>query len=342
VALTCGPVRAAVLTADGTIQVAEVDEPEATPGHVVVAVERCGICGSDLHLRHANVLPPGTVMGHELAGRVVERGHAAGDVEVGARVAVYPSAPCGRCRTCTEGRHELCLELGPTAIGLGPVPGGYAEYVLAAASSCFALPSSMSPDAGALVEPYAVGLHAVRRSRARPGDPVGVVGAGPIGLATVAALLVEGVTDVAVAERGERRRAVAEAMGVPTAEDAVRLDAALGDQPEVVFDCTGVGAVTGVAVQLARPGGRVVLVGVADLSDPVTLVGAMLVIKEVDLVSCLGYTLGEFGESVAAMACGALDPSLVVSAVRPLEDAERSFAELEQPGGPVKILLTPT
>ncbi len=333
--------RAVVLSASGALEVADVAEPVAAEGHVVVAVERCGICGSDLHLRHANVLPPGTVMGHELAGTVVGRGAGVTDLPEGQSVAVFPSAPCGRCRACGEGRHELCANAGPTAVGLGPVPGGYAEYMQAAAASCFPLPPEVGPELGALVEPYAVGLHAVRRSQARPGVPAAVIGAGPIGLTTLAALVREGVTDVVVAERSERRLAVAEAMGARTVADASRIDTVLGEQPAVVFDCTGVGAVTGLAVQLCRPGGQVVLVGVADLSDPITLMGAMLVIKEVDLIPCLGYSLGEFGESVGALAGGALDASLLVSAVRPLEEAERSFTELGQRGGPVKVLLSP-
>ena len=333
--------RAAVLTAEGRLAVAEVDDPEPGPGEVLVAVDRCGICGSDLHLRRAGVLPAGTIMGHELSGRVVARGDGGGPAE-GARVAVFPSAPCGSCRTCLEGRHEICLQLAPTAVGLGPVPGGYAEAMVAATASCFPLPDAVGPELGALTEPYAVGLHAVRRSGVRPGDPVGVIGAGPIGLTTLAALRAEGVGDVVVAERNPRRRAAAGAVGATAVvEDATRIDGALGEQPAVVFECAGAALTTSLALQLVRPGGTVALVGVAGFEDPLSLVGAMLVIKEVDVVPCLAYTLEEFGTAVDHLAAGALDPGAVVSEVRPLEDAEAAFADLERPDGPVKLLLAP-
>lgn len=340
--LTSEPVRAAVLTADRGLAVADVPEPEPTTGHVVVAVERCGICGSDLHLRHSGWLPEGTVMGHEIGGRVAAIGPLATGLREGQRVSVYPSAPCRQCRTCLAGRHSICLNQGPTSIGLGANPGGYAEYVLAAATSCFPVPDDLSPELAALVEPYAVGLHAVRRSRATAGDPVGIVGAGPIGLTTLAALRAEGITDVVVAERSQRRAAAAAALGaVAVVHDASRIDSELGAQPEVVFDCAGVGAVPPLAAQLTRPGGQVVLVGVAGLDDPLALIGALLVIKEVDILAALGYTLDEFAEAITALASGALDQAVVVSDVRPLEDAAASFDELEQLGGPVKVMLAP-
>jgi threonine dehydrogenase-like Zn-dependent dehydrogenase len=109
----------------------------------------------------------------------------------------------------------------------------------------------------------------------------------------------------------------------------------------VVFECAGVPSTPDLAMQNVRVGGEVMLVGVTDPGQPLPLTGVLWMVKEVDLHPCLGYTNAEFGEAVEAVASGAVDVATVVSGIRPLEDADRSFEELTQAGGPVKVLLTP-
>lgn len=335
--------RAVAFTPDGTLEV--VDKPEPTPGplDVIVAVERCGICGSDLHLKQARLLPPGAVMGHEFGGPVVAVGDEVTDIVEGQRVAVLPADRDRTCAACEAGKDHLCGLQFTTGIGLGMNDGGYAELVRAPARSCFALPDGMTSDQAALVEPFAVALHGVRRSRARTGTAAAVIGAGPIGLLTLAALQREGVTDIAVAERSESRAAIAEQMGASVVVgDAAKLGSALGEPPEVVFDCAGVTATPPVALEAARMGGQIVLVGVVNPGDMLAMPGLLWVVKEVDVLPSIAYTIDEFAESVAAVAAGAVDPAVIVSDVRPLEAAEQSFSDLVQPGGPVKVLLAPT
>ena len=337
--------RAVAFTAEGTLEVVEKPEPIAGPTDVVVAVERCGICGSDLHVKQARLLPPGAVMGHEFGGTVLSVGGAVNNVVPGQRVAVLPAERCGTCPLCTSGRGEICPTQMTTALGLGFRDGAYAEQVLAAATSCFPLPDGMTSEQAALVEPYAVALHAVRRSASAHGraSTAAVIGAGPIGLFTLAALRNEGVEAVAVAERSPSRAAMADRMGAAAVvEQARRLAAVLGDQPDVVFDCAGVAETAPVALEVVRSGGQVVLVGVVNPGDMLAMPGTLWIIKEVDVLSALAYTDDEFEEAVAAVAAGAVDADVVVSDVRPLEAAEASFAELTQPGGPVKVLLSPS
>jgi (R,R)-butanediol dehydrogenase/meso-butanediol dehydrogenase/diacetyl reductase len=339
--------RAVAFTADGTLET--VDKPEPTPGphDVIVAVERCGICGSDLHLKQARLLPPGAVMGHEFGGAVVAVGEAVVDVVEGQRVAVLPADRDRTCAACQAGKDHLCGLQFTSGIGLGMNDGGFAEFVRAPARSCFALPDGMTPEQAALVEPFAVGLHGVRRSRAARAaggvDTAAIIGAGPIGLMTLAALQREGVTNVAVAERSEGRAAIAEAMGATTVvNDAGRLGNALGEPPEVVFDCAGVTATPPLALEVVRMGGQIVLVGVVNPGDMLPMPGLLWVVKEVDVLPSIAYTIDEFAESVDAVAAGAVDPGTMVSDVRPLEEAEASFNDLVQPGGPVKVLLSPS
>ena len=338
--------RAVAFTADGTLEVVDKPEPQPeAPSDVVVAVERCGICGSDLHLKASGLLPPGAVMGHEFGGRVVALG--GGDVSglaEGDRVSVLPAERCGTCQWCTGGQSQLCPGQMMTSIGLGMRDGAYAELVRVSAQSCFQVPNAMTPEQGALVEPYAVALHAVHLSLAagNPGAHVGIIGAGPIGLMTLAALRTEGVTNVAVAERSDSRAAVAEDMGATAVVgDGARLANALDGPVDVVFDCAGVAATPPIALEAVRSGGQVVLVGVVNPGEMLALPGTLWIIKEIDVQASLAYTDDEFGEAVEAVAAGAIDPATIVSETRPLEDAEASFKELVQPGGPVKVLLAP-
>ena len=258
-------------------------------------------------------------------------------------MAVLPARRCGRCEACRAGRSHLCPRQVVTAIGLGVNDGAYAEYVRVPATSCFPLPEGMTPEQGALVEPFAVGLHAVARSRASraPGLAVAVVGGGPIGLTTLAALRLAGVGPVAVAEPNARRAAVAAAMGAAVVADAGQLGGALGQAPEVVFDAAGTPATPVAALEAVRPGGQLVLLGALAPGEVVAMPALVWLVKEVDVVPSMAYTEEEFAEAVTHVAAGAVDPGLVVSEVRPLEDAERSFAELAGAGGPVKLMLTP-
>ena len=333
--------RALAYEADGTFSVVDRPDPEPGPGRVVVAVERCGICGSDLHLRASRLLLAGAVLGHEFAGTIAATGEGVAGWGEGDRVAVLPMARCGTCDACRRGRSQLCLDQARTALGLGFNDGAFAEYVGTDASACFPLPDAMTAEQGALVEPYAVGLHAVRRSRAVPGSAVGIIGAGPIGLMTLAVVRREGVEHVVVAERSERRAAVATQLGAEVVlDDANRLSTAFGPL-DVVFECAGTAATPQVALNEVRYGGEVVLVGVAGPMDSISLLGVPWVVKEVDVHPCFAYTTDEFGEAVDAVAAGALDAGALVSDVRPLEAADVAFAELERSDGPVKVLLAP-
>jgi threonine dehydrogenase-like Zn-dependent dehydrogenase len=337
--------RAVAFTADGTLEVVDKPEPSPGPHDVVVAVERCGICGSDLHLKQAGLLPPGAVMGHEFGGPVVAVGDAVTDVVEGQRVAVLPADRDRTCAACEAGKDHLCGLQFMSGIGLGMNDGGFAEFVRAPARSCFPLPDGMTPEQAALVEPFAVALHGVRRSRAARGgaETAAIIGAGPIGLLTIAALQREGVTNIAVAERSESRAAIADSMGATVVvADAPKLGGALGEPPEVVFDCAGVTATPPLALEIVRMGGQVVLVGVVNPGDMLPMPGLLWVVKEVDVLPSIAYTLAEFAESVDAVASGAIDTSVVVSDVRPLDAAEASFKDLVQPGGPVKVLLSPS
>lgn len=199
------------------VRVQEVPEPRVRPGSVKVKVEWCGICGTDLHeyLGGPIFVPaPGNphpltgetlpvILGHEFAGQVVEVGEGVTRVQVGDRVAVEPILCCGECPECRRGLYNLCRKVG--FHGLSGGGGGFSEFTVVPESMAHRLPDGMSTEEGALVEPVAVGFHAVRKARFAPGQTAIVFGAGPIGLVTVQCLRAAGASQVAVVELAAAR-----------------------------------------------------------------------------------------------------------------------------------------
>jgi (R,R)-butanediol dehydrogenase / meso-butanediol dehydrogenase / diacetyl reductase len=297
--------RAARFHARGDIRVEEVPDPQVGPGQVQVDVDWCGICGTDLHEYLEGPIfipPPGSphpltgetapvVMGHEFAGVVSAVGSGVTGVAEGDRVAVEPYYVCGQCAACAAGRYNICRKLG--FVGLAGQQGGFAEKCVVGARWVHQL-GELSTDVGALVEPLAVGYHAVRLSGLRPGGTAAVFGAGPIGLVTVACLRAAGAATVIAVEPAAARKQKAEAAGADTVldptetevPDAIR-DLTDGTGTDVAFECAGVDAVLASAIRSVRPGGRVVNVAIWGHVPRVAVND--LVMSEIDLVGSLAY-----------------------------------------------------
>src|SRR5262249_8909325 len=167
------------------LTIEELEDPKPGPGELVLRVKSCGICGSDLHAASLPPgLPAGTVMGHEFAGEGGGIGGGTTGWKTGARACAFRAIGCGTCGPCLTGDVVLCTSL--RGIGLGQIKGAYSEYVLVGGPESVRLPGGVSFREGALVEPLAVGLHAVNKAGLQPGERVMVIGAGPIGLAVTA------------------------------------------------------------------------------------------------------------------------------------------------------------
>jgi (R,R)-butanediol dehydrogenase / meso-butanediol dehydrogenase / diacetyl reductase len=259
-------VKAAVYTGPGSVEVTTV--PDASPtsdDDVIVRVERCGICGSDL--RALAVPPemeyePGVVVGHEFVGEVVDARRRAG-IRAGDRVAVLPNIPCGRCHYCRAGRVNLCTDF--THLG-AMRDGGAAELAAAPASMLHALPESLDWETAALTEPLACVLNGTRRANLHPGAPALILGAGPIGLLFLAVARLAGAGPIIVSEPHAERRAWAARHGAdvvcdPAAESIadVVADATGGLGVEVAIDA--VGSLLTDAVAAVRKGGRALVFG---------------------------------------------------------------------------------
>src|SRR3954465_3209499 len=197
--------RAAVYTGPRRIEVHQLATPEPGPDDVLVEIDFCGVCGSDLHFVIEGWSAPGRIHGHEWSGRIVAIGADVDGWQVGDRVVGGP-LPCGECRWCKAGRTSLCRRAGIQGDTDYQSAGAYAQFHKTSAKRLHRIPDGLDQRAAALTEPLAVALHGISPARGQPGDRVLVTGGGPIGLLTVAALKATGIDDITVSEPSAARR----------------------------------------------------------------------------------------------------------------------------------------
>ncbi len=347
--------RAAVWHAAGDLRVEDVPEPgDPGPGQAVVAVSFCGICGTDVHeftegpvLIRSSAHPltgtdPPVVIGHEFSGTVVAVGHGGPAALAGRRVTVDPCWRCGTCYWCLRGDYHICRQGG--SVGLAS-DGALAPLVTVPAEGLVPLPDAVDDLVGALAEPLAVALHAVRRGGVSIGDRVLVFGAGPIGAAVTLAARAAGAAEVFVTDPVATRRDRAIAVGAAEAFDPATADVRrevflrcgrVG--PDVVFECTGVPELVTEAVEAARRGGTVVLLGVGH--GTAALRPVSVTAFERTIVGSLGYNR-DLPRAIDLVASGIIDPKPLITSVVPLADVvSAAFAPLARGAGDqLKVLV---
>lgn len=328
------PARMAVvrLHAPGDLRLHEEPIPTPGDGEVLLRVTSVGLCGSDRHwFLHGSIGGTGIqaplVLGHEFAGVV------ASGPDAGRRVVAEPAIPCGRCRTCLAGRPELC----PTAgfAGYGGTDGALRTFTTWPAPLLVRLPGTdvIGDAEAALLEPLGIALHAIHLADLEPGATVAVLGAGPIGQLVVRALVagVGGAADVSVAEPLAHRQALAVAAGARPVR--------AGDEPDVVMECAGEEAAVETAIELVRPGGRVVLVGIPG-EDRTTFTASVARRKGLTLQLCRRMRPGDLAEAVALVGAGTVGLDGLVSHILPLTEVGAAFGHLTRRDGH-KIVVRP-
>jgi len=358
--------RAAVMR-NRALVVADVPRPEPGPGEVLVRTLACGICGSDLHaLKHADkfvensrragnrrVMDLGrdVIMGHEFCAEIVEHGpKTTGALKVGTRVCSLPM---------------LMRAEGPQSIGYSnDNPGGYGEYMRLSEALLLEVPNGLSTEHAALTEPMAVGVHAVAKARLEPDDAPLVIGCGPVGLAVIAALRLQGVRPIVAADFSSRRRELAMALGADVVIDpahgtpwtswreaAVYRDASRAPvlppwitgpavRPAVVFECVGVPGVLDELMAASPRGTRIVVVGVC--MEPDTIHPMLRISKELNLQFVLAYTPEEFAATLRHLAEGNISASPLLTGEVGLDGVAQAFIDLASPEHHAKILVRPS
>ena len=333
------------------LAIEDVNVPSPGPGQVLAKVLACGICGSDLHAaRYMEDMvaaskmsgsvswdtedeEAGMVMGHEFVAEVVETGPGVENVAAGDRVTsipvlIEPSSPTGF-----------------VALGYSTrFPGAYGQYVVMSSPVLLKVPDSLDDVTAATTEPCAVGLHAVREAKMRPGESAIVMGAGPIGLMTLLWLKKEGVPHVTVSDYAPARRELARQLGadlvVNPGEQSVAEShlGATGKAAPVVFECVGVEGTLRQAMELVDRGGRVVVVGVCMKEDRIyPMVG---INKQLTLQFVLGYTPMEYAEALNALADRSIDTRPMITRTVTLDELPAAFEALADPHD-CKIVVLP-
>jgi L-idonate 5-dehydrogenase len=274
--------------------------PAVGADSILVRVARAGICGSDMHYyqdgRVGNFIPQMPfVLGHEISGSVVETGKEVSSFAEGDRVVIEPAIPCGHCAQCRYGRYNLCtrIRMLGSASAMPHLDGGFAEYVAVPARSCLRLPESLSHQEGALVEPLAVGTHAVFRAGRVAGRSVLVTGAGTIGQMVSAVCRAMGATCIAVTDIDRFSRDFALSNGVDAAFDPAEISFMqkirdfIGDGFDVVFEASGAAVALHQGIELAKRGATIVQIGT--LPEAVTLNMNLIMSKELQLFGSFRY-----------------------------------------------------
>jgi (R,R)-butanediol dehydrogenase/meso-butanediol dehydrogenase/diacetyl reductase len=328
---------AAVYRRPGVVEVEERPVPHPGPGEVLVEVDHCGICGSDIHLLLEGWAgKPGLIAGHEYTGSVV----ALGDGVDGG-----PSPRCGRCRRCREGRPSQCEHQGSI---VDDSDGAFARFVVARAGALVPLPAGLTSRQAALAEPLAVALHGITRSGAAPGDSVMVIGAGPIGSLSIASLVARGIGPVIAVEPGVRRRKLARELGAVEVLHPDDLETFPAWEPErtaaravhVVLECSGHRSAMEAGFHQLKRGGTLALVG-AGVEQP-TFDPNRFILNELTVVGSFVYDLGGFEQALALLADDGFPTDLLIEADDvPLDGLSDALAGLAAGRFAGKVMVAP-
>lgn len=335
--------KVAILKDKEKIEMEKWPVPRPGPGEVLVKVSYCGICGSDIHAYNHLIFPAGTVLGHEFSGIVEETGEGVDFIGPGDSVVVRPPGICGKCEWCKRGELALCVEHFSNTIGL-KLQGGFAEYVLVKDFQAIPLPSTISLKEAAQMEPLAVCVHALERSKLRLSDNVVVIGSGSIGLITMKGAFAKGARQVAMVGRNPMRQKVAEDWGATytfdpeTAKNNEKVKEKMGSI-DIVFDCVGSADSFSMGEQMVRKGGQLIILGAT--TDTISFEQIPVLQSSIDIVNSMGYTIEDFE---IAMKCQEVDMFPVddlVNKVYPLEEITEAFNELVGSKRIIKALIQP-
>ena len=327
-------------------EIKEIEEPISKNGEVLIDVEKTGICGSDIHYWTAGN-PVGLVMGHEYCGIVTNPGSRE-DLKVGDRVTALPISPCGKCHACLTGNPQYCPETWTYATGLSLTnPGALAPKMAIRPDMVIKVPEGVKDEEVAMVEPTAVGLHAIHLANIKVGDRVLVIGGGIIGLVSAMFAKMEGASYVAVSETNESRGKKAVELNVADewfdAKEEKFVEKTFEKTNggfDVVIECCGNSPAVSSALVTVKPGGTIILVGVS--LDPVTIPTVVSVMRELTVQGAIAYTKEEFQTCIDLMANKQIDVMKFVDKVVGLDQVQEAYEELTSgTSSAVKILVDP-
>lgn len=333
--------RAAVYRQNKGLVIEDVPVPVLGPGEVLVKVANTGFCGSDHSLLESGSLPDGIILGHEVSGTVVDMGPQVDRELMDTRVAIRPTF-CGECRDCSMGKPYFCQN-DRHSIGIGDLPGGFAEYVKVLPAMLIPVPDGVDSRNAALAEAFAAAYHGMVCAGRRQGSAL-VLGGGPIGLALVRLLKIEGFAPVALSEPVKKKRDLALDFGADMVVDPLEgnlgafvFEKMSGKGFEAVFECSGVTDNVQAALDVCARGGVVCIVSV--MLTSAAILPATLNFKEVHLTASYSNTHAENRTCLDWMANGELDGRPLISDLIALDDLPGVYREKIHTGEAMKVML---
>jgi len=330
--------KIAILEARRKLVIRDVQKPVLDKDEVLIKVQYCGVCGSNLHIYVEGI---GIGLGHEFSGDIVEMGSEVEGWTIGDRVAVNPRIPCGECYWCIRGEIGLCDNLFLSAIR---GQGAFATYAKAKCVQLYKLPGELTYEEGTMVEPTACALHAIKFSGMKVGDIVAVLGLGPIGLLIAQLAKISGAKAVYGTEispsRIELAKYVTDLVIHPKISNPVDriLDLTDGMGPDIVFECAGNVETIQDSIALARRGGTIIVAGMCFEAVETSVIDVVL--KGLTLKGSLAWSAGEYAMALELIKNRIIDVNPLISDKFPLEDINRAFDKaLKGEGG--KILVKP-
>ncbi|MGN7384590.1 zinc-dependent alcohol dehydrogenase [Paenibacillus sp. SAFN-117] len=323
----------AIMTEPGKIEFNNVPVPEVKPNQIKIKMKSIGVCGSDIHVNHGK--HPYTsypvVQGHEVSAEVVEVGSEVTNVKVGDKVTIQPQVVCGECYPCTHGLYNDCEEL--KVMGF-QTTGMASEYFVVDADKALALPADMSWEHGALIEPLAVAVHAVRRAGDIAGKKIVVLGGGPIGNLVAQTAKAMGAADVLISELSPYRLEVAQKCGIKTidAKNENILESIIAnfgkDRADYIFECIGINVTINQAIEYARKGSTIVVVGV--FGDLATVNMGYVQDHELSLLGSAMYREEDFIKAIELVNEGLIEFDTLITHRVKFKDYSEAYDIIDQ------------
>ena len=335
--------KAALFEKPGSFGLVMKDLRPLAGDEVLVRVEACGICGTDLHIvEGSSRSTPPVVLGHEYAGILEDPGKCL-DIAPGTRVAIDPNISCGSCYYCRRGLVHLCANL--RALGVD-IDGGMAEFCIVPKGQLHVLPPGMTADAGALIEPLSCAIHGLDRAQIRSGDSVVILGGGTVGLIMLQLVKNAGAATVILVEPLEHKRLLATRLGADTvldpAEDDIkgRVLQETGEGADVVIECAGRGETMQLSLQLARRGGIVEFFGVCPIGVTVPVEPNLVYFRELTIVGSY-VNPHTFTRAAVLLNSGIVKMEALMIGHFPLDGVHDAFAALRE-GKTLKSIIHPS
>ena len=338
--------RAAIFKEKGQpLVIEDIPEPIPKEGQVLVKIKACGICGSDIHASETDWTPKNIVMGHEFSGIIAGLGAGVKKWEVGQRVAALAQITCGKCTECLNKNFHRCASIEYLAYNR-KYNGGYSEYVVVGEQDVIPISNKISFGEAAAIEPLAVGLDAIRKSRLKVGENVLIIGGGPIGLTCATWAKFYGAANVVISELNPERLLLAKAMGAtdtinPNKETDViaAFQEKTNALPDIIVEAVGVKGMIQYCVNLAQKRSRILVVGVCQ--EPDVFEPLKCILKSLELIFPFGYSVQDYDFIIKMMEQERITAKPLISHQIGLAELPTMFEKMKNPTNQCKVIVVP-